>query len=52
MPMISYRLTCRTCGPLARVRLRAEADRLVEEHEREHPEEHHVTVERAEVVRT
>jgi hypothetical protein len=51
MPMISYRLTCRTCGPLARVRLRAEADAKVQAHEREHPE-HHVRVERCEVVRT
>ena len=51
MPMISYRLTCRTCGPLARVRLRVEADDKAEAHERERPE-HRVRVERCEIVRT
>lgn len=51
MPVISYRLSCKTCGPLARVRLRVEANDKALAHEREHPE-HHVRVERCEVVRT
>jgi hypothetical protein len=65
MPVISYKLTCKTCGVLAdQVRHRAEAARLVAEHEKAHaarawprgaPDNnpaHRVRVERCEVIRS